>query len=431
MKKKAYRTIPIQQVAVETIVAMLEGSKRLIAALDVAKEAMVVGFANGAGKTLQLVRFSHPRQSLVFMELLESLRSHGLRVEVAMEPTGSYGDPLLYQLRQRQFEVYRVDAKRCHDAKELLDGVPSQHDAKSCTLIAYLHAQALSKPWRVRSALETQARALAKMHRLYQRPFLKLCGELEADLATHWPELLQQVDWSRQWHLHLLDAYPSPAHAAADPKGVQALLQRVSRNRLKPERIHAVVSQAQHSVGVPLDPASQRVLRMTIQEMLRLREQMRQVDKQAQQLVGRNNEPRSSLGHLAQALGAMTAVVLFADLGDPATYSSSAAYQKACGLNLKERSSGKLKGQLKITKRGPARSRQYLYLAALRYIAQSAVVKAWYAKRVSKSGNKNKAVVAVMRKLSLALVHVARGQPLEFEKLFDTRRLKLEHDLAA
>jgi transposase len=122
----------------------------------------------------------------------------------------------------------------------------------------------------------------------------------------------------------------------------------------------------------------------------------------------------------------MTACVLFGDVGDPCAYHSAAAFEKALGLNLKVRSSGETKGQLHITKRGPGRSRQYLYLAALRFIRENAVVRAWYEKRTAFAGGlKRKAVVAVMRKLARALVHVARGADFDASKLFDTRRLEI------
>ena len=51
-----------------------------------------------------------------------------------------------------------------------------------------------------------------------------------------------------------------------------------------------------------------------------------------------------------------------------------AAYRKAMGLNLVERSSGKYKGRLRISKRGGARSRQWLYFAVLRLIQKSGVI---------------------------------------------------------
>jgi len=126
-------------------------------------------------------------------------------------------------------------------------------------------------------------------------------------------------------------------------------------------------------------------------------------------------------------VGKTTAAVLVAAVGDPQSYPSTAAYQKALGLNLKEKSSGKKQGALRITKRGPGVARLFLYLAALRLLQRDRVVRAWYAKKVARQGGiaKSKAVVAVMRKLSLALWHVARGSTFDSNKLFDVSRLRL------
>ena len=102
-------------------------------------------------------------------------------------------------------------------------------------------------------------------------------------------------------------------------------------------------------------------------------------------------------------------------------------YQKALGLNLKEKSSGKHQGALHITKRGPGVARLFLYLAALRLVQRDPIVKAWYAKKVARQGGiaKNRAVVAVMRKLAKALWHVAGGATFDSRKLFDVSRLRL------
>jgi transposase len=94
------------------------------------------------------------------------------------------------------------------------------------------------------------------------------------------------------------------------------------------------------------------------------------------------------------------------------------------GLNLKERSSGKHQGRLMITKRGSGRARKYLYLAALRLVREDPVVKLWYAAKVRRDGGKKmRALVAIMRKLALALWHVAQGKPFNSSRLFDAARL--------
>ena len=79
------------------------------------------------------------------------------------------------------------------------------------------------------------------------------------------------------------------------------------------------------------------------------------------------------------------------------------------GLNLKERSSGKHKGKLKLTKRGPSIVRRWLYFAAMRAI-QDPNVRRWYEAKKAKDGDRGKgALLGVARKLALALYGVAVG----------------------
>ena len=106
--------------------------------------------------------------------------------------------------------------------------------------------------------------------------------------------------------------------------------------------------------------------------------------------------------------------------------------EKACGLNLREKSRGETSGRITITKRGAGVVRQVLYLFALRMLQASPAVRAWYKRRRGYTeDSKQRAVVAVMRKLVRALFHVARGDAFDASKLFDLRRLDLETKEAA
>ena len=129
-------------------------------------------------------------------------------------------------------------------------------------------------------------------------------------------------------------------------------------------------------------------------------------------------EKHEAIRRMSRAVGMVTACVLWVTLGDPANYHCGEAYRKAMGLNLKERSSGKHRGQLKITKRGPGIVRRWLYLAALR-MAQDAEVVGWYeAKKVKDKGRGKGALVAVMRKLALALHATGCGETFDPRRLF-------------
>jgi len=424
VKKRSYRTIAIQDVKVDDVVAVLGAEHRAMLAIDIAKEKMVFGIASSSGETLKLVRFEHPRQTREFLGVVDGLKQAGVELDIVMEATGSYGDVLCYQMTTRGLAVHFVDPKRCHDASMVFDGVPSQHDPKACTILAQLHARGLSKRYRSRGDDEKRARSLVDRQRLLARPLRQLVGTLEGLVATYWPELMAHIDLSARtrWPLELLATYPGPAAVAADEEGARVLLRRVTRGAMRAARIAEIVAASRHSLGVPVEPAVEQLVQTTVRTMLHLREEIAKVEKEADAFVA--EEAAAGVKHVARMIGTMSALAVFADAGDPTAYKAPAALQKALGLNLRERSSGEHKGKLHITKRGSARARQYLYFAAMRFVRDDAVVRAWFAKRCV-GGTKVRALVAVMRKLVLALPHVARGKPFDSKKLFDVRRLDL------
>lgn len=422
-RKIKYRTVDVHSVDAPRLSAKLGGAgSRCIVAVDIAKEKMVAGFANAAGVCESLVHFSHPTQTLVFISLLVALRELGLTVEVAMEPTGVYGSSLRHQLTKRSFAVFRVDPNRAFAMRSVLDGVPSVHDAKACTLIAYLHAQQLSSKWRERDDRERKMRALMDERRMYETVVERGRGHIEAVVSEFFPELSVRIDHSCGWHLFLLERFPSPAQIAAAPQEARDLLRRVSRGQISATRIAEIISAAEGSLGAPMSEDEARRVSTLATLLLQYREALARLDARIHEAVGSDEQ----LTHVAALLGPVATAAILADLGDPSQYGSSAALEKAFGLNLKETSSGTSQSPLRITKRGAPRPRKYLFLAVLRLIQSDPIVRAWYEARSSfKAGDKLKAVVAVMRKIARAIVHLARGTPFDAAKLFDVRRLTL------
>jgi transposase len=162
-------------------------------------------------------------------------------------------------------------------------------------------------------------------------------------------------------------------------------------------------------------------------EVLHLMQRRTEIDARIEALA----EEDPVMQALRPNLGPVTAAVIYAFLGDPRTYASAAGFEKAAGLNLVESSSGTDpnahdKVPRHLSKRGAGIVRKYLYLAAMRLVQSDPTAKAWYrARRSYKAEQKNKALVAVMRKLCRAIFHIARGKAFDAAKLFDTRRLNI------
>jgi endonuclease III len=317
-------------------------------------------------------------------------------------------------------KVYRVSPKRCHDAAEVYDGVPSLHDAKAAAIIGWLHLDGASMEWPLSEKAQRELKAAISTMELYDDAYYRNINRLEPLLARHWPEVVKYLRLTSTTLLELIVEFGCPEVIAAQLGEAAELMNRVSRSSLTAEKIEKVLESARQTLGVPCIEEERRHLMELCREIRRLRQETYVSLKRVKRLI-QNIE---SVNAMSEVVGKKTAAVLYSDLGDVSHYENTASYVKSMGLNLKEHSSGKHKGRLKITKRGPGRVRAYLFMAALRLIRNNSIVHTWYRRKVERDGGvKMKAVVAVMRKLSKALWHVGRGEFFDAAKLFDVSRL--------
>jgi transposase len=428
MKKRTYQAVHVQQVRVEALLPLLVGG--CIIALDVAKQKFVVALATLAGEIVKLLRFEHPTQTRDFLQIVEAIRAgvEAGKVTAAMEPTGTYGDAVRHQLVRAGVPVRMVSPKRTHDSKELFDGVPSMHDPKSAVLVTKLCAMGISTPWSAPTPMRVQLRALVDLRQHEQRRGEIGFGRLEAALARHWPEFGQWMDVREQRSaLRLLSAYPSPAQVASSAAQVRQLLRKTSRGQLSEQAVEGVITGAAATLGVPMVAEEEQLVRTLATDLVSTEERSQSLEAQMRALT----KDDEVFARLSTWMGTYSAAVIVT-LVDPRQYPSAGKLEKGCGINLREKSSGEHQGRLAITKRGSGLVRQVLYLFALRMLKESAVVRAWYKRRRGYTEeSKQRAVVAVMRKLVRALFYVARGDAFDASKLFDVRRLDVEAETAA
>lgn len=413
MRNRAYQSTTVKQVQVSEVLNRL------------AEGPVWVGVDVGKLTALAVVRdsqghFERPWKAKIPGELRELVRClrelAGQRsLVVTMESTGTYGDALRQALTDAGLAVRRVSGKAASDYAEVFDGVPSAHDGKDAAVVAELAAIGKSAPWPLEPAAPRQAEMSMEVSWLdTQQSVLQLwLGRLEGLLSRHWPEATRLLALTSGTLLRALAEYGGPAALIADEDAAKKLA-RWGGTFLKPEKIAAVLESARQTVGVRMDDAAATLIRRCAQQARAAETQIREAKRRLEAFV--EQDPR--LQAEAQVVGKTTACVLRVSVGDPRDYHCGAAYRKAMGLNLKERSSGKHQGKLKITKRGPSLARRWLYFAALRTI-QQAPVRSWYeAKRRQDKDRGNGALVAVMRKLALALHAVAtRGEAFSLERL--------------
>ena len=252
-------------------------------------------------------------------------------------------------------------------------------------------------------------------------------GRIEGMLSKHWPEATRLVTLTSVTLLKTLQQYGSPAKLACDPDAT-ANLRKFSRGTLSADKIQGLIESARTTAGIPMCPADIDWLREIASETIAALDQWNLSVKRLEQ-IAREHE---TISQYADVFGATTLCVVWACVGDPRRYDSSGAFLKALGLNLMEQSSGKRKGELAITKRGPSLVRKHLYFLALRAV-QRKELENWYKtfQKVGKSEGKAsehrkmKGLVALMRKLSRSFWFVVQHD-LEFDyaKVFPGKPLE-------
>lgn len=412
MSKRRYATVDCKQVDWSALAAQVTG-ERLVVAIDVAKEDFVAALQCVAEQTLVRVKWQHPRQTAEWLAGIEQLR-RAVAVEAVMESSGVYGDALRWQLEQRAVAVYRVSAKGVHDSAESYDGVASLHDAKASEIIAKLHWEGRSRRWAPLAASRRGALAQVRWLGDCKARERVEASRLEALLSRHWPEALVILGVHSVALLQLLADYGSPAQVAALAHPARARLRRGGGAGLSWEKIDALLASAGQTLGVPCVAEERALLCRQAQQLLGAHRAVREAERALLKVSA--EDPAHAA--MPAPLGAVTAAVLLATAGNPADYPSARAYCKGLGLNLKEQSSGRHRGPLHITKRGPPTARFYLYFAALRLIARDPVIKCWFERKSARPGAvKLKQVVELMRKLAKAIWHQARGEPFDVNRL--------------
>jgi transposase len=188
----------------------------------------------------------------------------------------------------------------------------------------------------------------------------------------------------------------------ADDPRAHEVLKGFGGHYLADEKVRRVIAAAGSTLGVRMNPWEVRELKAVAEAIVTRQERINACKRHLRKLVKRH----ATIQAQTPAVGLVTASVMWMCLGDVRNYGSAAAYRKAMGLNLRERSSGACKGTLSITKRGQRLVRKWLYFSALRWLREPAV-KQWVARKKQRDGGKGgKAVVGVMRRLALAAYHV-------------------------
>jgi len=251
MKSKAYRAVDVNQVHLADLLRQ-RLQEQVHAGLDVGKERILCVLRWGPEDFDRPWRCRNPADLTTLAQLLQGV-GQGRRLVVALEPTGTYGDPLRQALQRAGRGVQRVSPKAAADYAEIFDGVPSQHDGKDAAVVAELAAQGRSWPWPLVLPSEGEQELAYQVEWLEgQRRQTQLWyGRLEGLLSRHGPEATGLLALNSGVLRRCLLQYGGPRRLAEDPQAVDRLY-RWGKGLLGRDKAEALVAGARQTAGVPV-----------------------------------------------------------------------------------------------------------------------------------------------------------------------------------
>jgi transposase len=341
-----------------------------------------------------------------------ALCAHGLTdVVFGFESTGAYAEPLLHFLRARKVKLVQVNPAHSKRVKELQDNSPNKTDKKDPRVIADIIELGRALSVVIPEGVAAELRRLTHARERSVERRTALYNQLQDLVFVLFPEFLQVMkDVTTKSARYLIEHHGTPALLLAlSLTELTQLIRHISRGKLGPARAEALYQVAQESGGIA---EGQHGLRLEIQELLRLIGGSDEfiIQLEAQMLEHLAQIPYSRYLLSIPGLGATTVAGLIDEVADFGNFKSLEELLKYAGLNLYEISSGQHKGQRRISKRGRPLIRKLLYFAALRVVHKGGIFHRQYQNHLAHGMIKNKALVAICRKLLAIMFAVARDQ---------------------
>jgi len=372
----------------------------LIAAIDVGKKVNHGYFRAPDGQDFKPFAFYNLRDGfeMFWTKLVEFQKGHNLEeIVVGFESTGPYAEPMLHFLRKKKVMLVQTNPLHTKRLKELTGNSPNKTDEKDPKVIADVislgHALTLVIP-------EGPAAELRRLSQARERAIksrTSMSNQLQHLLFVIFPEF----SWNMKTKsvLHLVENFSTPQSIVR--MGIEALvaiLRKTSRGSLGQERARQIFEAAHKSIGI--SEGGESIVREIRHLASNIRNENRFINGVEKEMKRYLEEIPYSHSILSiKGIGDVTAAGLIGEVGDFRKFSTIAEITKLAGLDLYEISSGRKKGQRRISKRGRSYLRKILFFAAINVVRSEGILHTQYQQMLGRGMAKTKALIAICRKL--------------------------------
>lgn len=196
------------------------------------------------------------------------------------------------------------------------------------------------------------------------------------------------------------------------PEEVLAQWKTVIKRGVGIKRATQLVEKARKSVGIEVGLRfARKEIHCLLDQYELYQSQLTELDQEITEVM--KDIPGAKEMMNIKGLGPITVATFFSEVGDLAKYNHPQQLVNMAGLSLREHSSGKFKGQTRITKRGRKKLRKALYLAVRPLVATNPTFKAlhsYYTTRPDNPLKKQQSLIALCGKLLRVLFVIGRKQ---------------------
>ncbi len=363
-----------------------------IIGIDVAQQSSSFHMLK-SGETQQISgSFAMSREGF---EYLLSQTSHLKSPTFFMESTGRYHITLAHFLLQNGYRTAIVNPMLVKQFSKANTLRKTKTDKIDAFMIAR-YAQQIQKEIVVnKKAMDDQRLSIARRREQIAEEVAKAKTQLKADLTVAWPEILV-LDVFTQTMLHFLSQYPHAQTLQEVTDDKLALALKAPRGRGVSVSVKELREMADESIGIA---SYGPLVSDSAQSLLFLNQKLQQLSQALISLIRQTQDLEMNIITSVPGIGDVSAAHFLAEIESIDRFERYQNLIAFCGTDPSIYESGSMHKRGRITKRGSASLRKYIYLMATGVIRCNPYFKAFYDKKRQQGFPHRKAMVALMNKI--------------------------------
>ena len=350
------------------------------------------------------------------------------QIVLGLEPTGHYWFCLATWMITNGISVVQVNPYAVKQTKEVEDNSQLKDDRKDPKLIANLVKDGnFGMPY-LPEKIYAELRRLSMFRDQLNEDRIRTINRMHREMKIYFPEYkdaLGKVDGA--FSLELLKEAPFPEELTAlGEEGIRQIWHAAKLRGRGYSRAREILQYAKASVGIKDGSiASKTAVKWFVQKIMELDVELAAIENQINQKC--QEIPHTGNVLEISGIGENTLSGILAEMGDISRFDDVKEIQKLSGLGLVACSSGKHKGETKISHRGRKRLRYWLFQAAKSAVAHAEEFKElhmYYTTRADNPLKKMQSLIVIACKL-LRIIYTILNTGTKYapkKMLMDIRR---------